>query len=73
MNLALDLARQAEALAEVPIGAVIVRDGEILGVGYNQTIGSCDPTAHAEMVAIRAAARRSRPRPRARAVWPMWH
>jgi tRNA(adenine34) deaminase len=57
MNLALDQARQAEALAEVPIGAVIVRDGEILGVGYNQTIGGCDPTAHAEIVAIRAAAR----------------
>ena len=57
MNLALDQARQAHAMAEVPIGAVIVRQGEIIGVGYNQTISHCDPTAHAEIVAIRAAAK----------------
>ncbi len=56
MNLALDQARQAQSVAEVPIGAVIVRDDEIIGVGYNQTISRCDPTAHAEIVAIRAAA-----------------
>ena len=57
MNLALDQARQAQSVAEVPIGAVIVRDDEIIGVGYNQTISRCDPTAHAEIVAIRAAAK----------------
>ena len=56
MNLALDQARKAHAMAEVPIGAVIVRQGEIIGVGFNQTISHCDPTAHAEIVAIRAAA-----------------
>jgi len=42
MNLALDQARQAHAMAEVPIGAVIARQGEIIGVGYNQTISHCD-------------------------------
>ena len=57
MNLALDQARKAHAMAEVPIGAVIVRQGEIIGVGFNQTISHCDPTAHAEIVAIRDAAK----------------
>ena len=44
-------------LDEVPIGAVIVRDGAIIGAGFNQPISSHDPTAHAEVVALRAAAR----------------
>ncbi len=56
MALALDLARQAEAAGEVPVGAVLVRDGEILGTGYNAPIGQHDPTAHAEIQALRAAA-----------------
>ena len=57
MRRALALARHAEQLGEVPVGAVIVRDGEILGEGWNQPISTHDPSAHAEMVALRAAAR----------------
>lgn len=53
---AIALAAQGEALGEVPVGAVIVRDGEVLGEGFNQPITSCDPTAHAEVVALRSAA-----------------
>ena len=56
MSHALELARAAEARGEVPVGAVIVRDGRVLGAGENRTIGDADPTAHAEVVAIRAAA-----------------
>jgi len=56
MAQALDLARQAEAAGEVPVGALLVRDGEILGTGYNAPIGQHDPTAHAEIQALRAAA-----------------
>jgi tRNA(adenine34) deaminase len=48
-------AHLAEAIGEVPIGAVIVRDGEIVGTGYNLRETSHDPTAHAEMIAIRQA------------------
>ena len=55
MSRALELARQAEAAGEVPVGAVIVKDGVIVAEGSNRPIGSCDPTAHAEMVALRAA------------------
>jgi tRNA(adenine34) deaminase len=55
MREALAEARQALAAGEVPIGAVVVRDGAILGRGFNQPIGRSDPTAHAEMVAMRAA------------------
>lgn len=58
MGEALVLARQAGELGEVPIGAVIVRDGEIIGRGYNQTICANDPTAHAEIVALKDAAAR---------------
>ena len=58
MRRAIDLARQAEAQDEVPVGAVIVLDGELIGEGYNQTISSSDPTAHAEIVALRDAAQR---------------
>ena len=57
MRRALELAAQAEALGEVPVGAVIVRDGEVIGEGFNQPISSCDPSAHAEIVAVRAAAK----------------
>lgn len=57
MNRALALAEQARDLEEVPVGAVVVLDGTIIGEGYNQTITANDPTAHAEMVALRCAAR----------------
>ena len=56
MERALALAEQAASIGEVPVGAVIVRDGEVIGEGYNQQISSSDPSAHAEMVALRAAA-----------------
>ncbi|WP_263384189.1 tRNA adenosine(34) deaminase TadA [Granulicella arctica] len=55
LELAIGEARAAEAAGEVPVGAVVVRDGEVLGVGRNRVIADSDPTAHAEMVAIRAA------------------
>jgi tRNA(adenine34) deaminase len=55
MSRALELARQAEAAGEVPVGAVIVRDGAIVAEGWNRPIGSNDPTAHAEIVALRGA------------------
>jgi tRNA(adenine34) deaminase len=57
MLAALDEARRAEAAGEVPIGAVVAAGGEIVGRGFNQPIGARDPTAHAEIVAIRDAAR----------------
>lgn len=57
MALALDLAAQAECADEVPVGAIVVRDGEIIGRGHNATISRIDPTAHAEMIALRDAAR----------------
>ncbi len=56
MRRALSLAKRAEAAGEVPVGAVLVADELIVGEGWNQTIGSNDPTAHAEIMAIRAAA-----------------
>ena len=52
---ALALAQQAAELGEVPVGAVIVVDGQVMGEGYNQPIATHDPTAHAEVVAIRQA------------------
>ncbi len=55
MQRALVLAREASAADEVPVGAVIVREGEILGEGRNQPIAQHDASAHAEMVALRAA------------------
>jgi len=55
---ALALAREAERLGEVPVGAVVVRDVAIVGEGFNRTVTDSDPSAHAEVVAIRAAARR---------------
>jgi tRNA(adenine34) deaminase len=56
MQRALDLAARAAADGEVPIGAVLVRDGKPLGEGWNQPIATHDPTAHAEIVALRVAA-----------------
>jgi tRNA(adenine34) deaminase len=56
MRLALDQAHNAWTVGEVPVGAVIVRAGKVLATGYNHPIGSHDPTAHAEIRAIRAAA-----------------
>jgi len=58
MRLALDQAHNAWALGEVPVGAVIVKDAQVLATGFNQPIGNADPTAHAEIQAIRAAAER---------------
>ena len=56
MHAALVLARQAEWHGEVPVGAVVVRGNEIVGRGFNQPIGRHDPTAHAEIMALRDAA-----------------
>jgi len=56
MQQAVDLARQALASEDVPIGALIVRDGQVIGRGYNQREKLQDPTAHAEMIALTAAA-----------------
>jgi tRNA(adenine34) deaminase len=56
MRAALELARQAEAAGEVPIGAVVVKGGEIVGRGFNAPISRHDPSAHAEMMALRDAA-----------------
>jgi tRNA(adenine34) deaminase len=56
MRLALDLASQANAIDEVPVGAVVVRDGEVIGRGFNAPISTRDPTAHAELQALRDAA-----------------
>ncbi len=58
MRLALAQARLAQAAGEVPVGAVVVRDGEVIGAGWNRPITDHDPTAHAEIVALREAARR---------------
>ncbi|NNG21490.1 tRNA adenosine(34) deaminase TadA [Massilia sp. ML15P13] len=58
MGMALDQARLAWLDGEVPVGAVVVKDGEVIAVGYNQPIGRHDPTAHAEIVALRAAAQK---------------
>lgn len=55
MLLALALARRAEDEGEVPVGALVTQDDNILGDGWNRPVGSNDPTAHAEIVAIRAA------------------
>jgi len=55
---ALALARRAEAEGEVPVGAVLVQDGEIVGRGWNRPIGEHDPSAHAEIMALRDAGRR---------------
>jgi tRNA(adenine34) deaminase len=56
MSLALEQARLAAAAGEVPVGAVVVRDGQVIGVGHNAPVSSRDPTAHAEISALREAA-----------------
>ena len=58
MEEALRLAQRSASADEVPVGAVIVSDGVIVGRGWNQAIAACDPTAHAEMIALREAAPR---------------
>jgi tRNA(adenine34) deaminase len=58
MRQAIDLAERANAAGEVPVGALVVHRGSIVGVGWNQPIGRNDPTAHAEIVALRSAAAR---------------
>jgi tRNA(adenine34) deaminase len=57
MDLALDQARAAAAAGEVPVGAVVVRDGKVIAQTGNRSLADRDPTAHCEMLAIRAAAR----------------
>jgi tRNA(adenine34) deaminase len=57
MALALAEAARGDALGEVPVGAVVVVDGRVVGTGFNQPISAGDPTAHAEIVALRAAAK----------------
>jgi tRNA(adenine34) deaminase len=57
MRLALAQAALARAAGEVPVGAVVVQDGAVVGRGHNQPIGTSDPTAHAEVLALREAAR----------------
>ena len=57
MRAALEQAQQALELDEVPVGAVVVHDGRVAGAGFNQPISASDPTAHAEIVALRSAAR----------------
>src|SRR5512140_3236840 len=58
MQSALEQARKAQAAGEVPVGAVVVKDGEIVGTGFNAPISGHDPTAHAEIRALRDAAQR---------------
>ncbi len=56
MRRALDLARRAAAAGEIPVGAVIAYEGAVIGEGWNRPISTCDPTAHAEIEALRQAA-----------------
>jgi tRNA(adenine34) deaminase len=56
MQQALDQAKLAAVAGEVPVGAVLVRDGQVISTGFNQPISKSDPSAHAEMMALRAAA-----------------
>lgn len=56
MRLALDQAHNAWVLGEVPVGAIVVRAGRVIATGFNHPVGSADPTAHAEIRALRAAA-----------------
>src|SRR5262245_28696536 len=55
----LGLAAEAATAGEVPVGAVVVRDGVVIGRGHNRPVGAGDPTAHAEILALRDAAERS--------------
>ena len=63
MGLALQQARLAAGAGEVPVGAVVVRDGQVIAAGHNAPVGSRDPTAHAEIMALREAARTARQLP----------
>ena len=56
MRQAISQAQNAWALGEVPVGAIVVKDGQVVATGFNQPIGTHDPTAHAEIMALRAAA-----------------
>ena len=56
LHMALDLARQAETAEEVPVGAIVVLNDEVIGRGHNSPVASHDPTAHAEIMALREAA-----------------
>ena len=56
MQLAFEEAKKAAAMGEVPVGAIIVKDGEVIATGHNLTESAKDPTAHAEIIAIRKAA-----------------
>jgi tRNA(adenine34) deaminase len=58
MNLALEQAQLADRAGEVPVGALVIKDGNILGQGHNRTLLDSDPTAHAEIIALRQAAAR---------------
>ncbi|MGB9122601.1 MAG: tRNA adenosine(34) deaminase TadA [Candidatus Angelobacter sp.] len=58
MELALEQARLAAAAGEVPVGALVIKDGEIIGQGHNRNLLDNDPTAHAEIIALRQAAAR---------------
>ena len=60
MRRALDLARRAEEEGEVPVGAVVVLNDEVIGEGWNRPISASDPTAHAEIEALRSASRRAK-------------
>src|SRR3954471_10719833 len=60
MQRALELARRAAAEGEVPVGALVVAEGKVMGEGWNRPIASSDPTAHAEIQALRAAATNAR-------------
>ncbi len=60
MEMALDVARRGAAAGEVPVGALVVRGTEVLAAAHNAPLGLVDPTAHAEVLALRAAARRER-------------
>ena len=57
MRLALSQAALGRAAGEVPVGAIVVLDGDVIGRGHNHPIGACDPTAHAEILALREAGR----------------
>jgi tRNA(adenine34) deaminase len=60
MRLALEAARAAQGAGEVPVGAILVRGDEVISTGANRPIAACDPTAHAEMEALRAGGQASR-------------
>ena len=59
MRAAIELGREGRRRGEVPVGAVIVLDGQVIGEGFNEPIGTSDPTAHAEIVALRDAGKRT--------------